>query len=69
MEKLKERKMPFPFINPNEQLNLKDLEENLEELLARCRQLRQDATQELEQANLSKSLEARPAISQRTNLL
>ncbi len=61
--------MPFPFINPNEQLNLKDLEENLEELLARCRQLRQDATQELEQANLSKSLEARPAISQRTNLL
>lgn len=61
--------MPFPFINPNEQLNLKDLEENLEELLARCRQLRQDATQELEQANLSKSLEVRPAISQRTNLL
>ncbi len=61
--------MPFPFINPNEQLNLKDLEENLEELLARCRQLRQDATQELEQANLSKSLEVRTAISQRTNLL
>jgi hypothetical protein len=69
MEKFKERKMPFPFINPNEQLNLKDLEENLEELLARCRQLRQDATQELEQANLSKSLEVRTAISQRTNLL
>jgi hypothetical protein len=69
MEKFKERKMPFPFINPNEQLNLKDLEENLEELLARCRQLRQDATQESEQANLSKSIEVRPAISQRTNLL
>lgn len=61
--------MPFPFTNPNEQLNLKDLEENLEELLARCRQLRQDVTQEAEQANLSKVIEVRPDISQITNLL